>query len=412
MKASRFRLVMVLLTLLWSLNVGRAQVQEPPRLSEASYISVLTMGPDPGELYAAFGHSAIRVVDPANGIDRTYNYGTFDFDRPNFYLNFTRGYLYYRLSVGDYPNFERFYKYFGRFIHEQILELNRTERQLLFDYLENNALPENAGYFYDYFYDNCATRIRDVLIAVFGDRLRFDGTYIMEERTIRELTDLYIRDNVPWGDLGIDICLGLPMDKTASPFEHMFLPDYIEAGFANAYISIAGGRERPLVKQTRVLYEGRDIETSTLIRPATLFWFVLLIIAGLSYQSYRSGRPFRGLDFTLFGLTGLLGLLLVLLWFATNHVAAANNLNLLWAFPLHIVAAFAVLSRSTKEFWVRYFRIIAIAMGILLLTWAFLPQKLHYSLIPIAIAIGLRAAMLGWVRSKNVELNKRVQAQG
>ena len=121
--------------------------QETPniRLSDRSQISVITMGPDQRELYAAFGHNAIRVYDPVNGIDLAYNYGTFDFDQPNFYLSFARGDLLYKLSVYDYNQLKRVYVFYNRFIHEQVLDLDPEQRQRVFDDLEPNARPENAS---------------------------------------------------------------------------------------------------------------------------------------------------------------------------------------------------------------------------------------------------------------------------
>src|SRR3979490_1211750 len=110
-------------------------------LSPQSQISLITFGPDQGEFYEAFGHSAVRVMDPARGIDYAYNYGVFSFNQPNFYLNFTRGHLYYQLGVYAYPDFRDAYISANRFVHEQILQLTPAQRQKLFDYLEWNSLP-------------------------------------------------------------------------------------------------------------------------------------------------------------------------------------------------------------------------------------------------------------------------------
>ncbi|MEJ2005805.1 MAG: DUF4105 domain-containing protein, partial [Cyclobacteriaceae bacterium] len=234
------------------LLVGFAAVGQI-RLSESAEIRVLTCGPYQGELYSAFGHSAIRVYDPDVGIDYLFNYGVFDFDQPNFYLNFARGFLHYQLAVTDYRYFRDAYISRNRYIHEQVLNLNAGEKQAFFDFLQWNMKPENRYYYYDYFYDNCATRVRDALVRTFGDSIEFDGSYIDTEYTIRDLTDIYLQQQ-PWGDLGIDLCLGLPMDTVASPYMYMFLPDYIEKEFDNAYI-IRKGSRIPLVKETIVTYE-------------------------------------------------------------------------------------------------------------------------------------------------------------
>ena len=135
-------------------------------LSTKARVMLLTVSPGHEELYAAFGHSAIYIHDPEKHIDKVYNYGTYYYNQPHFYLNFARGYLLYGLSVSTYDRFQGYYAYFNRQVVAQVLDLSLEQRQQVFDFLENNALPENSMYYYDYFYDNCATRIRDVFVQV------------------------------------------------------------------------------------------------------------------------------------------------------------------------------------------------------------------------------------------------------
>lgn len=358
------------------------------KLSDRAEISVLTLGPWQGETFTAFGHSAFRVYDPVNRIDDAYNYGVFDFDQPNFYLNFARGYSVYWLGVTDYAGFEYAYIYHNRYIHEQPLNLTQDQKQKLFDFLQWNALPENKGYFYDYFYDNCATKIPEVMLKVFGDSVQFDGSYITTDYTIRELTDLYLGEQ-PWGDLGIDIGLGLPTDKKATPYEHMFLPDYVESGFNHASI-LQGSSREPLVKETRIAYEAVPEETPlNYSHPLIVFSLFLLITIFVSYRDLKRKKITFLFDGILFGVAGFLGICLLLLWTATNHQAAAKNFNLLWALPTHLVAVIAFI-RQPK--WLeRYFLAVAILTALLLISWPVLPQKLHYALIPLMIALGIRA---------------------
>src|SRR5258706_16163334 len=243
------RICMVALLMLFSLCTFSQGIP----LSGQSQISLITFGPDQGEFYEAFGHSAVRVMDPARGIDYAYNYGVFSFNQPNFYLNFTRGHLYYQLGVYPYPDFRDAYISANRFVHEQVLQLSPGQKQKIVDYLEWNALPENKMYNYDYFFNNCSSRIRDVFADVLKDEIRFDGSYIKTDYTIRQLTDLYL-DQQPWGDLGIDIGLGSTIDRKATPYEHMFLPDYLESGFDHAFINV-GGTSSSLVKEKTVIYQ-------------------------------------------------------------------------------------------------------------------------------------------------------------
>lgn len=365
-------------------SLCQAQVQ----LSERAEISVLTIGPSQDALYTAFGHSAFRVYDPVKGIDRAYNYGEFDYNRPHFYLNFARGYNMYRLGVMDYQRFEYAYIYYNRDIHQQVLNLRTEEKQKVFDFLQWNARPENQDYLYDYFYDNCATKIPEVMLKVFGDSVKFDGSYITTHYSFRDLTDLYL-DYQPWGDLGIDIGLGLPTDKKATPYEYMFLPDFVESGFDHAFIR-HGDTWEPLVKRTLITYEARpENHPFNPLHPFIVFTVFLIVTGFVSYRDLKKHKLAGAFDAVVFTILGLLGIVLVLLWTSTNHQAAAKNFNLLWALPTHLIAVTAFVRQPA---WLRkYFLGVLIVTALLLITWPFLPQKLNYSLIPLVVAIGLRA---------------------
>ena len=353
-------------------------------LSDEAEISVITCGPGQEAVFTAFGHSAFRVYDPLNGINHAFNYGVFDFDQPNFYLNFARGQNYYKLAVQDWPRFEYSYIYFNRYIHEQVLNLTTAQKQELFDYLVWNALPENQYYLYDYFYDNCATKLPEIVSKVFGEQVVFDGSYIDTNYSIRDLTDIYLKYQ-SWGDLGIDLCLGLPMDKKATPYEYMFLPDYVESGFDNAYINGTA-----LVKEKRILFTpAEENHTVGFFQPLTIFMLFALITIVITVNDEKRKKIATWFDIFLFGVIGLLGIFLLLLWFATDHKAAAYNLNLLWALPTHIVAAYGLFK---KRSWFQYYFNFVLGINlILLLTWAWLPQTLHYSLVPLVAALALRA---------------------
>lgn len=373
---------------------------QPFALSDQSQISVITCAPYQGELYSAFGHSAIRIYDPINQIDYAYNYGVFDFDQPNFYLNFTRGHLLYKLAVQHYPRFKDIYLYYGRWVHEQIIDLDQDQKQKLFDYLQWNAQPENQNYLYDYFYNNCATKIRDVFKEVLKDDIHFDGSYITTHYSIRDLTDIYLK-NQPWGDLGIDICLGLPMDKKASPYDYMFLPDYVESSFNHATLK-REGTPIPAVRETIVANpEHTEVITHIFPNPWLVFGLLLLVVCAISWKDFIKRKPTVWLDFTLLFVTGAIGCLLFVLWVATDHKAAANNFNLLWAMPFNLGAAFILLGKS-KWIFKNYFGAMSILTILLLLAWPLLPQELNIFLIPIILALAIRYLINYWLRLKMI----------
>src|SRR5260221_5142128 len=309
-------------------------------LSEYARISVLTMGPSQEELYSAFGHSGIRVYDSLQQIDVFFNYGVFTFNQPHFYLNFAKGNLNYMVDAYAYSDYRDYYIEHHRFIHEQILNLTSPQKQQIFDYLMWNIQLQNQYYRYDYFYNNCATKIRDVIKNVLKKEVAFDSTYIKTNYTIRNLTDIYLQQQ-PWGDLGIDICLGLPMDKKASPYEYMFLPDYIESSFDHATNNSIG---QPLVKEKIIVYEPlREKSSFHWFHPWIVFGIFLTLASLLTCRDWQKKKLSKWFDVVLLLTIGLIGILLFLLWTMTDHKAAANNFNLMWALPTHAIVAIALM---------------------------------------------------------------------
>lgn len=364
---------------------ARSATAQVAELTPASRVSMLTCSPG-DQLYSIFGHTAIRIVDPISGVDRVYNYGTFDFNTPNFYLKFARGRLKYMLDVSTYAQFERIYRYEGRKILEQVLELPLDERQELYDALENNALPDNKYYSYDFFYDNCSTRPRDMLAQNMGEKLKLDFSRGSRHESFRTMIDRYL-EPLPWADFGIDLALGMPTDKVASGRERLFLPDEVFFALEDAQY-MKGEEPRQLVQQTRVLLKAQGEKPERpWFTPGKLFWFIFALVAVYSFF----GNPQRGrwLNFTLFLLTGILGVLIALLWFATDHHATRYNLNLIWALPTHLWGAWLILRRSRLSRY--YFFVVAIINFGLIIFWITLPQNLHYAVAPIVLMLTLRA---------------------
>jgi hypothetical protein len=373
------------LLLIW--QWGNAQV----KLSDKSEISIITCGPSQAELYSAFGHSAIRAYDSIQGIDYAFNYGLFSFDQPHFYLNFARGSSFYILGVEEYPDFEYGYIYYNRFIHEQKLNLTLEQKQKVYEFLLWNARKENRSYRYDYFYDNCATRVRDVFNKILKDEVHFDSSYIKTNYTIRNLTDLYLVQQ-PWGDLGIDICLGLPMDKKISPYQYMFLPDYIESSFDHATVN-----GKPLVKEKKVIYDAKSEKVTGLPHPWIVFGILAVITLLLSFYDWKRKKISKWFDLILFSTVGWIGILLILLWTATDHKAAAYNFNLLWAFPLHAIAAIVLLKKNPPSWLTKYFTATEVILGFTILFWFLLPQQLNLFLMPVVFSLVVRAVVISTI---------------
>ncbi len=184
-------------------------------LSEKAVISVLTCGPG-ADLYSSFGHTSFRIQDSEKGIDWIYNYGTFDFNTPNFYSKFARGKLLYSLSKQRLENFLYTYELENRWVKEQLLNLSSKEKNELFSFLEINYLPENRKYKYDFLYDNCSTKIPTILKEILGDELQFKTYQDSSSYTFRDLIQQNLIRN-SWSSFGIDLALGAVIDKKAAP---------------------------------------------------------------------------------------------------------------------------------------------------------------------------------------------------
>ncbi len=361
--------------------------------SQSYQISLLTA--DPGsELYSTFGHSAIRVLDKLRNTDYVFNYGTFDFDTPNFYGKFAAGKLDYMLSVSTFAAFVTEYDRQGRGIKEQILDLSPEQTEYLLEFLEVNYMPERRYYRYDFFYDNCATRIRDAFDLVLGDKLVWkDEVREDVDKSFRELIDEYVY-GLPWADLGIDLALGAVIDSDANPQEEQFLPDYMFEAFARAEIH-GDGPIRPFVKETRVVtdYPVREQRLGT-FNPYWIFWLVAIVFIGITFVGFKRKKLFIGFDLALFGILGLIGIVVTLLWFATEHSATKWNWNILWAFPGHLVLLSGLTSKTLSS-WVRPYLLFALILAdAAVVFWILGWQSFHPSLVPILLIVILRTNFL------------------
>lgn len=378
-----------LLTLIFLLSYFTALTQINTLAKDAE-ISIITIGPGK-QLYDSFGHNAIRVSDPSNGKDLAFNYGTFDFNTPNFYIKFGQGKLPYALSVSTYDGFLRNYIAEKRWIKQQKLDLTYGEKIAIFEFLLNNAQPSNREYQYDFFLDNCATRIRDVLAVNLGSKLSYqDKQYAPFLYSFRELIQQRLHWN-SWGSLGIDIALGAVIDRTANPWEHQFLPDYVFESLKSATITRNNKTSALIKKETTINNPGpRARNTAFLLSP----FFVFLVIAlGIVYRTLRDSKQqkrSRWLDTVLFFVTGIVGVLLLVLWLATDHTATINNYNILWAFPVNLIFC-TLLSKKTPKKWLsRYLSFLIILLTLLVVHWCTSVQVFAGALLPLLIALSIR----------------------
>lgn len=362
------------------------------QLSSKATISVVTCGPG-NELYSTFGHSAFRVYDPTLGLDKIYNYGTFDFNAPNFYLNFVKGKLTYQLSTSSFNRFLSIYNYENRWVKTQVLDLENDQAQAVFDFLENNAKPENKSYQYDFFYDNCSTKIEDVIKIVLKDSVQFNNSHITTSKTHRDLIADYTK-NQKWSKFGIDLALGSVIDRKATKDDYKFLPDYIYEAFDNATITTQNSTKAFVKKRITILKERKLEESFFILIPFTTFLCLALMMLFITYKNFKSNKRSKWLDFTLYFSTGLVGIVVLLLWFATSHTATYKNFNFLWAFAPNLVVAFFLLKSKLPK-WLRYYNwFLLILLAVMVILWLLKIQVFNMALLPFAVALAVRYCYL------------------
>ena len=389
MRISHILVFILVLYIPGRISYAQVDLIEFPELTERAQISLITGEPGP-ELAAKFGHSAIRVYDPENGIDLVYNYGTYDFNAPGFYQKFLMGKLSYSLSVYEFKRMVYAYKYYNQSLYEQVLNLNYDEKVELYNIININYLPENRYYPYDFFFDNCSSRIRDVLENVLGDKLYFDDQHIKKHKTFRQLLDEFLY-SAKWGDFGIDLIIGRPADVIASSREYMFLPYKLFDAFEYAQIIRDNGKS-PLVQITNIINQSVNIpgKKEIQVSPLLLFWTLFLLVLALSLIFNRNKKVFKYIDTILFLAVGFAGLLISFLWFVTEHIPTKDNLNLLWAFPFHLILPYMIL-RNIKTQWKKYYLQFWIIFLILFLaSWTILPQQMNIANIPIILMLIVR----------------------
>ena len=339
-------LLIAFLSLIFQFKVNGQQ------LSPDATISILTCNPGE-EVYSMYGHTAIHVTDPSSGINAVFNYGVFSFDQPNFFYRFAKGQTDYMMIGERFRSWLPQYEEERRSVYEQVLNLSLEGKNKLFQALAENAKVENREYRYNFFMDNCATRVRDMIERNSVDPIKFPDHQTTE--SYRQLIKQY-HHSFRWIDLGIDLLVGKKAEETVSAHGLMFLPDYLMSQFADAQITI-DGKPQPLVLETKTLLEyPNSKQNSDLPWPAIVFGILFLVVAAISVWGFLRKKNTDWLDYSLMGITGLAGLIIGWFTLFSEHPAMSPNYNLLWAFPLNLFFAFAwrVKSWRTKTrlyFW-------------------------------------------------------------
>lgn len=285
-----------------------------------SKVSILTYEPG-DELYTIFGHTALRIQDSALNIDNIYNFGTFDFSSPFFYIKFFGGRLDYFLTILDYRTFIYYASIEQRTIYEQTLNVTKAERDHLYNKLEQIYHSNERFYRYDFFYDNCATRVRDLVKNVNTKFIHYDTTKFCC-KTFRELLKPYISKNY-WIDLGINLALGKEADRIAKSSDFMFLP---------YYIYMISEYSNKVIKTDTIIDLSEETHHNNIFSLTLLFFIIILTLILLFLPRTRL--------FTFYAinsLIALIGLFLLILSLFSKNSAFRDNFNIFWTLPTIIV---------------------------------------------------------------------------
>jgi hypothetical protein len=358
-----------------SINIVHAQSIDS--ISCGIRISVLTCGSG-NDLYSVYGHTAVRIIDSCKHSDIVYNYGTFNFSDPDFYLKFTRGKLEYYLNDETFDGFMDTYIREGRSVHEQILNLNQQEEFQIQHFLIENLKEENKYYKYDFLFDNCSTRVRNIFDSVFKNQFQFARVIADDSVSFRTILNYYER-NIHWERFGINLLMSHQVDDKMTSYQSLFLPDYLESGLTKATLN-----GQPIVAETKILLPNQ-INGSDVPNQVRIFFWILLIIVFLLSINKKITSYLIYFDVLFFLVLGLLGCLMLFMWFGTEHKVCAWNRNLLWAFPLHIFFAFLLPRQSSKT--AIYAKYASSLLFVSVIYGMFAEQKYIIEITPIIILI-------------------------
>lgn len=357
--------------------------------SQKAEIYLLTCGPGT-EIYSVYGHSALRVVIPVSGTDIVHNWGVFDFNTRYFAWKFAKGRLDYMLGDSSYESFLKEYIYENRWVISQKINLEEEEIIKLTALINENLKPENVKYRYDFFYDNCSTRIRDLLEKAIGNNL----LYPPEEpgkslETFRELSGEF-QKRMPWLKVGIDLLLGSPSDKKATFRDEMFLPLYLQKGLSSLEVR-RSGKMVPLLRNPETIVDFDTPAPKDNFFTSPVFVFSLLLVCLIMITGLLRQRKFnRVLDTILFSVFTVLAVLMIFFNFFTDHIELRWNLNIIWLNPFIIVCLTGLILNKNWQSWFRI--VFFLALGFLVFR-VVLPQAINNALVPVAGILILRSSI-------------------
>lgn len=332
---SLLRCLSLIICLLPANNISAQHYVESDLNMDSVEISLLTCRPRQN-VYSLYGHTAIRIQDKQNHLDMAVNYGMFSFDKPFFILRFVFGLTDYSMDIEDFEAFRIYYATRGAGVKQQTLNLTKEEKKAIIDAIIKNYEPQNRVYRYNYFYDNCTTRARDILLDNIKGTIRYQ-TRNKNSESYREMIHDY-NEQQRWARFGNDLLLGIKADFPTNHEQQQFLPDNLRKDFDNAVVIDKNGQKRALVSNSSwVVLPGTQAEWSGFpLSPTTCAIIFFVIVVAVSIYERCKTKMFWGMDIFLMLLTGLCGLILLAMVFS-QHPTVRVNLQILLLNPISLI---------------------------------------------------------------------------
>ena len=344
-------------------------------------ISLMTCAPG-SEIYALFGHSAIRYENPDKQEDWVFNYGMFSFKDPNFVMRFVKGETDYQLGVMPFRYFEAEYALRGSSVYQQELNLTDKEKETLIRLLHENYLPENRVYRYNYFYDNCTTRARDKV----EESIQGSVVYPTNEKQIsyRDILHEFTAGS-EWSEFGIDLCLGSEADEPIDERKQMFAPFYMLSAARKAMIHRADTIVPLVREETKIVDAVLEDEPAFPLSPMTCALLLLGVTILIVGWSIYKGRPCLVWTVLMFLLQGLGGCIIAFLFFFSLHPTVGSNWLLIMFNPLPLFYLPVMIYKGIKckKDPYHWYNMVCLTSFIILMP--ILPQEFNPTVLPLAL---------------------------
>ena len=344
-----FRTFFLLSAALFIAPAVHAEETMTPDYLDSVEVSLLTCQPH-DEVYSLYGHTALRWHDlHAGGSDIAFNWGVFNFKAPHFTTRFVFGLTDYELGAYPYRMFVKEYQHFGSMVTEQVLNLTADEKLTLRNKLMVNLREENVVYRYNFFYNNCTTKARDMVEQSISGKLEYADIEDYEP-TYRDMVHEMTRNN-PWSRWGNDLLLGIKADQKTDRRQQEFLPNNLLRDFDRAQI-YENGVYRPLVKDHHIAVPAgvQIIQQGFPLTPMQCFIILLVIGVIIFLIEWMKRCAFIIWEVLLMVVSGVIGIVLTLMVFS-HHPTVSLNLQILFFNPIHLLFLWPVIRGKQTRYW-------------------------------------------------------------